>query len=101
MTGARSAHGVQFFAPARREPLGYASQSYWVTGTILGEAVEGPIFFDHLYFQHGAEWKEYRWYIDLQISWNVFANKFDDGTDRVRPHRARSAGLERRRRGRG
>jgi hypothetical protein len=80
LSGPRAAHGVQFFAPARTEPLGYASQCYWVTGTILGEAVEGPVFFDHLYFQHGAEWKEYRWYIDLQISWNVFANKFSDGT---------------------
>jgi len=80
LSGARSAHGVQFFAPARSEPLGYASQSYWVTGSVLGEPVEGPLFFDHLYFQHGAEWKEYRWYVDLQISWNVFANKFDDGT---------------------
>ncbi len=80
ISGACSAHGVQFFAPARTEPLGYISQAYWVTGTVLGEPVEGPIFFDHLYFQHGAEWKEYRWYTDLQIAWNVFANKFSDGT---------------------
>lgn len=80
LAGTRPAVGVQFFAPSRTEPLAYASQAYWVTGTVLGETVEGPLFFDHLYFQHGAEWKEYRWYIDLQISWNVFANKFDDGT---------------------
>jgi hypothetical protein len=80
VSGSRPAIGVQFFAPARTEPLGYASQYYWVTGTVLGEPCAGPVFFDHLYFQHGAEWKEYRWYIDLQISWNVFANTFSDGS---------------------
>jgi hypothetical protein len=80
LSGPRPAIGVQFFAPMRDEPLGYVSQVYWVKGTVLGEACEGPIFFDHLYFQDGVEWKEYRWYKDIQVAWNVFANKFDDGT---------------------
>ena len=71
---------MQFFAPMRDEPLGYASQCYWMKGTVLGEACEGPVFFDHLYFQHGIEWKEYRWYKDIQISWNVFGNRYDDGS---------------------
>ncbi|CAA0105935.1 Uncharacterised protein [Mycolicibacterium vanbaalenii] len=80
LSGTRPAYGVQFYAPMRDEPLAYASQPYWVTGTILGEKCEGPLFFDHLYFRHGVEWKEYRWYTDLQVSWNVFANKFEDGS---------------------
>ncbi len=80
LQGARTAIGVQFFSPMRTEPLGYASQMYWMKGSILGEPCEGPVFFDHLYFQHGVEWKEYRWYKDIQISWNVFGNRFEDGS---------------------
>jgi len=40
----------------------------------------GALFFDHVYFQHGSEWKEYRWYKDIQVSWNIFCNEYDDGT---------------------
>jgi hypothetical protein len=80
MSGSRPTLGVQFFAPMRNEPLAYASTAYWLKGTILGEPCEGPVFFDHVYFQHGAEWKEYRWYTDVQVSWNVFGNKYDDGS---------------------
>jgi len=80
LSGPRAATGVQFFSPMRDEPLLYASQVYWVEGTVLGEKCEGPVFFDHLWFQHGVEWKEYRWYKDIQHSWNVFANKFEDGS---------------------
>lgn len=72
--------GVQFFSPMRTEPLGYASQVFWLKGTILGEPCEGPMFFDHVYFQQGQEWKEYRWYTDIQVSWNVFGNLYDDGS---------------------
>lgn len=80
LSGPRPAIGVQFFAPMREDPLAYVSQPYWVTGTVLGEVVEGPVFFDHLYFRHGVEWKEYTWYTDVQVSWNVFANKYADGS---------------------
>jgi hypothetical protein len=80
LSGSRPAFGVQFFSPMREEPLGYVSQAYWLKGTVLGEQAEGPMFFDHLYFQHGIEWKEYRWYKDIQVSWNVFGNKYEDGS---------------------
>jgi hypothetical protein len=80
LSGFRPTLGVQFFAPMRDEPLAYASTAYWLKGTVLGEPCEGPVFFDHVYFRHGAEWKEYRWYTDIQVSWNVFANKYDDGS---------------------
>lgn len=80
LRGPLVAQGMQFFAPMRDEPLMYASQPYWVKGTVLGKEVEGAVYFDHLYFQHGVEWKEYRWYTDIQVSWNVFGNLFEDGS---------------------
>lgn len=80
LSGPRPTCGVQFFAPMHDDPLAYASQSYWLSGKVLGQTVEGPIFFDHVYFRHGAEWKEYRWYTDIQVAWNVFGNKYEDGT---------------------
>ena len=79
LTGSVTGSGVQFYSPMRTEPLLYGSQAFWVKGTMLGTPVEGAIFFDHLYFRHGIEWKEYTWYKDIQVSWNVFGNLFDDG----------------------
>ena len=72
--------GFQFYAPARDEPLFYTTQVYWVTGTIAGKPVEGFIGLDHGYWMHGLEWKEYRYFSDLEISWEVFGNKFTDGS---------------------
>ncbi|GAA0617170.1 hypothetical protein GCM10009547_19180 [Sporichthya brevicatena] len=80
LSGPRPTLGGQFLSSMRDEPLAYASQPYWLTGTILGEQVEGPIFFDQVYFRHGSEWKEYPYYTDVQIVWNIFANKYADGT---------------------
>ena len=79
-SGSRRSIGVQFFAPMRDRPLMYTSVPYWVKGTVTGVEVEGPVFFDHLYWTHGTEWKEYIWYKDIQVGWNVFANQFDDGS---------------------
>lgn len=80
LRGSRPTLGAQFLTQMRDDPLAYASQPYWLTGTILGEAVEGPIFFDQVYFRHGSEWKEYPYYTDVQVVWNIFANKYTDGT---------------------
>ena len=71
--------GFQFYAPAREEPLFYTTQVYWVTGTIDGKPVEGFIGLDNGYWTHGQEWKEYRYFSDLELSWEVFGNKFTDG----------------------
>jgi hypothetical protein len=71
--------GFQFYAPAREDPLFYTTQVYWVTGTIAGKPVEGFIGLDNGYFTHGLEWKEYRYFKDLELSWEVFGNKFTDG----------------------
>lgn len=80
LEGALQGPGFQFYAPARTEPLFYTTQVYWVTGTCLGKEVEGFIGLDHAYFLAGMEWKEYRYFNDLEVSWEVFANRFTDGT---------------------
>ena len=71
--------GFQYYAVDRDEPLFYTTHAYWVQGTVLGAEVEGFIGFDHGYWQHGREWKEYRVFEDLELSWEVFGNKFDNG----------------------
>jgi hypothetical protein len=80
LQGPCRATGVQFFAPMRDRPLLYTSVPYWVKGRVMGVEVEGPVFFDHLYWTHGIEWKEYTWYKDIQVGWNVFGNEFEDGS---------------------
>lgn len=79
LSGPVQGPGFQFYAPARDEPLFYTTQVYWVTGTIGGKPAEGFIGLDHGYWTHGLEWKEYRFFGDLEISWEVFGNKFSDG----------------------
>jgi hypothetical protein len=72
--------GMQFFIPSLDKPLLYASTCFWVKGNIQGHEVEGPLWFDHSFWRHGVEWKEYGYFLDLQIMWHVFCNKFDDGS---------------------
>ncbi|MBT4160902.1 MAG: hypothetical protein HOE54_06300 [Gammaproteobacteria bacterium] len=80
LKGSCRAMGMQYFAPMKDRPLLYTSVPYWVKGTVMGNEVEGPVFFDHLYWTHGIEWKEYTWYKDIQVGWNVFANQYEDGS---------------------
>jgi hypothetical protein len=80
ISGTLQGPGFQFYMPARDEPLFYTTQIYWVTGTIAGKPAEGFIGLDHGYFRPGVEWKEYRYFEELELSWEVFGNKFVDGT---------------------
>jgi hypothetical protein len=81
LEGDQPAAGVQFYSPMRGNNFYYISQPYWLTGEILGERAEGPVFLDHIYWQpHGLEWKETPFYTERQVSWMVFANKLDDGS---------------------
>lgn len=81
LEGGQPAAGVQFYSPMVDNNFYYISQPYWLTGTVLGEKCEGPMFLDHIYWQpHGLEWKETPFYTDRQVSWMVFANKLDDGS---------------------
>jgi len=81
LEGTLAGPGFQFYAPMRNEPLFYTTHAYWVKGTVLGKEVDGFIGFDHGYWQHGREWKEYRIFHDIEVSWEVFGNAFEDGSN--------------------
>lgn len=72
--------GAQFYSASRERPLFYASTCHWVTGTVQGRQVAGPLWLDNAYWVHGLEWKEYGYFNELQVMWLIFANAFDDGT---------------------
>jgi hypothetical protein len=78
LSGPSAGLGIQFYVSAPDAPLFFTSLCYWVTGTINGRPVEGPAYFDALHGKHGREWKEYTYFSDLELSWNVFTNKYDD-----------------------
>ncbi|AEF37728.1 conserved hypothetical protein [Mycolicibacter sinensis] len=80
LDGALVGPGVQIYAPDEREPILYISELYKVNGTVLGDDVEGFVFWDHSYWPAGYDWKEFRVFKDLQLGWEAYANEYDDGT---------------------
>lgn len=80
LSGKLQGPGFQHYMPAREEPLFYTTQIYWVTGVVDGKPCDGFIGLDHGYFAAGKEWKEYRYFSDLELSWGVFANRFADNS---------------------
>jgi hypothetical protein len=80
LAGPSAGLGMQFYDSRPEAPLFYSSLCYWLKGEVLGKRVEGPFFFDHVYWPAGRDWKEYEYYLKTQIGWEVFANKYDDGT---------------------
>ena len=71
---------MQIYAPDQTEPILYISELYKVGGNVLGDDVEGFVFWDHAYWPAGYDWKEFRVFKDLQLGWEAFANEYDDGT---------------------
>jgi hypothetical protein len=71
--------GLQFFFLDQAMPVGYFSRAYWMSGTALGERVEGICGFEHCYWTGRGEWKEMPFYADRQIAWSLFCNRYDDG----------------------
>ncbi|MCA1847238.1 MAG: hypothetical protein LC792_29420 [Actinobacteria bacterium] len=45
-----------------------------------GDLLSCDVLVDHAYLPTGREWKEFRFFTQSQVSWNVFANEYDDGT---------------------
>jgi len=80
LAGPSAGLGVQFYAASRSHPMLYGSTCHWVTGTIQGREVAGPLWFDNAYWVAGLEWKEYGYFNDLQIMWHIFCNAFTDGS---------------------
>jgi len=72
--------GAQFNLPSTAEPMLYLSHMYAVTGTVRGKKVEGFVWNDYCYWPHGRDWKEYRFFRELQHGWLVFVNRYDDGS---------------------
>lgn len=80
LTGAGLGPGMHFFGVDRDWPFMYVTRAFWTTGTVLGEEVSGIIWFDHGYWRDRGEWKEMPFYTRRQVAWNVFSNRYDDGT---------------------
>ncbi len=72
--------GVQFYAASADEPLFFTSIPYWVTGTVLGQPTSGLVYFDRVHLRPGREWKETKMFTDIQLSWNIFGNRYADGS---------------------
>jgi len=72
--------GVQFYAASAVEPLFFTSIPYWVEGHVLGRPASGLIYFDRVHLRPGREWKETAMFTDIQLSWNIFGNRFADGS---------------------
>jgi len=80
VTGTLVGPGAQLNLPSTDEPMLYLSHMYEVTGTARGKQVEGFVWNDYCYWPHGYDWKEYRFFRQLQHGWLVFVNRYDDGT---------------------
>lgn len=72
--------GVQFYAASAQEPLFFTSIPYWVTGTVLGRPTSGLVYVDRVHLRPGREWKETAMFTDIQLSWNIFGNRYADGS---------------------
>jgi hypothetical protein len=80
LSGSALGPGMQFFGVDRDWPFMYITRAFWTTGTVLGDAVSGIIWFDHGYWRDRGEWKEQPFYTQRQVAWNVFSNHYDDGS---------------------
>jgi hypothetical protein len=80
LSGRALGPGMHFFGVDREWPFMYITRAFWMTGTVLGEAVSGIIWFDHGYWRERGEWKEQPFYTQRQVAWNVFSNHYEDGT---------------------
>jgi len=80
LTGRALGPGMHFFGVDRDWPFMYITRAFWMTGTVLGDAVSGIIWFDHGYWRERGEWKEQPFYTQRQVAWNVFSNHYEDGT---------------------
>jgi hypothetical protein len=74
--------GIQWYDPSPGGGL-YSSEQHRVTGTALGQPVDGFVAFDQLFLPPGVTWFESPYFSSppyLEIAWNTFATAFDDGS---------------------
>lgn len=80
LEASRVGPGLQIHCPKADESFLYLSHGYHCTGQVLGSDVRGFFWLDHGYWPHGREWKEFVFFEELQVGWEVFGNEYDDGT---------------------
>lgn len=73
--------GFQYYMPMRESPLFYTTQFYRMSGEFFGQQVEGFVGIDHGYWTPGTEWKEYTVFRELELAWEVFANRYGDDVE--------------------
>jgi hypothetical protein len=72
--------GLMHYSPTPEDSLLYTMQANRAHGSVMGRPATGFILIDHGFWPAGPEWKELRFFANSQVSWNVFANEYDDGT---------------------
>jgi hypothetical protein len=72
--------GLMHYSPMPQDSLLYTMQANRAEGTVMGRPATGFVLIDHGFWPQGPEWKEHRFFSTSQVSWNVFANEYDDGT---------------------
>lgn len=80
LAGPSAGLGIQVFSAARANPMLYTIICHWVTGTVLGREVSGPLWMDNAYWTHGRDYKDDVYWTDVEVSWQIFCNRFTDGS---------------------
>lgn len=76
--------GLQWYTPwPQHGGAYYAARIYRARGTILGKAVDGFMGFDQYYFPPGFAYANDPFVQDVELSYVVFGNEYDDSTIEV------------------
>ncbi|MFO1376299.1 MAG: hypothetical protein U1F14_04755 [Steroidobacteraceae bacterium] len=76
--------GLQWYTPwPKQGGAFYATRMYRARGTILGKPVEGFMGFDQYCFPPGFAYANDPFVQDIELSYVVFGNEYDDGTIEV------------------
>ena len=68
------------FSASRENPLLYTIICHWVSGTVLGRPVTGALWMDNAYWVHGRDYKDDVYWKSVEVSWQIFCNRFTDGS---------------------
>src|SRR3954466_3620044 len=71
--------GIQVFSASRNNPMLYTIICFWVSGTMLGRPVSGALWMDNAYWTHGRDYKDDVYWTSVEVSWQIFCNRFTDG----------------------
>lgn len=80
LAGPSAGLGIQVFSASRSNPMLYTIICHWVSGTVLGRPVSGPLWMDNAYWVHGRDYKDDVYWKSVEVSWQIFCNRFTDGS---------------------